>query len=401
MSTTESKTRPVWTRDFTLLFTANLVTWMGNNVYGPLLPMYLTSRMGATLTQVGLLNTAMTALDVVARLFFGYGMEVVGRKRLAVVALLLMAVISFNFSVPATLGALAVLRILQGIPTAAGSTTIHTMVTDVLPRERLGEGLSYYSLGTTLSIATGPLLALAILGDSRYALAFGFAGVCAVVGALLVQCSRVQSARRYLPPFSVSGLIESRTGWVAFATAIVYAAFAAQGSFITLYGIELGLAPTSWFLAVYGAGTVLSRAGTGRLFDKYGPAPSIASSISLLAAGLLLLGQCRSTVGYLGAALLNGLGFGIYAPAVYAMAVNLVPPDRRSASNAMVVSAMSLGSGIGAALCGRLADMAGYRAMYVAAAVIMLVPLALFFLKVIPDYVQKVSPSQVPAPSHR
>ena len=391
--------RTIWSRDFTLLFIANLVAWTGMQVYGPVLPIYLTTKMGASLTQVGLIATAMTSVDVVARLLSGYLMEVVGRRRLAIVALLALAAIGFTFSLPASLALVALLRVSQGIPMAASSTTIHTMASDTIPTDRVGEGMSYYSLGTTLSIAIGPIMALAVLGHDRFGLAFAVAGACALVGVVLISVLQDRPTRFRLQKFTWSALIEPRTAWLVLATALIYAAFAAQSSFVALYSVKLGLVPTSWFLGIYGVGTVISRAGTGHLFDKYGPVPSIASSVSLLALGTVLLGLSNSAAVFLLAGLITGIGFGIYAPAAYAMALHLVPVERRGAGNAMIVSSMGFGIGIGSAILGRLAEVAGYRTTYVAAGLSMVVPFVLFFWKVIPDYNQKCGVTQPTAPT--
>lgn len=386
----KSSFRDIWTRDFTFAFASALLIWTGSMAFTPIVPIYLTNRWNASPVQVGLVTAIVTGSDCIIRLVSGVGMERWGRRSILLISLALWAVLAFVYGLPTSLAMLAVLRVLHDMPFAAGSTALHTVATDLIPETRRGEGMSYYSLATTLAIAIGPVLAMNVLGEGHFDRAFmvaGLLGLCALLPAWWIRCPDVRDRSA---TFSLSALVERRTAWLAFATALIYASLAAQSSFIALYSAQLKLAPTSWFFAVYGAGMVFSRAATGRLFDQHGPSPSIVISLTLLSVGLIALGLCKTPFSYLSAALLEGLGFGVFAPAAYAMVVNLVPATRRGAGNAMVVSAMSLGGGIGAYLCGNLVEVAGYRTMYVVAGLSLVVPAALFFLQVIPDYNRKL-----------
>ena len=67
------------------------------------------------------------------------------------------------------------------------------------------------------------LLALAILGDSRYALAFGFAGVCAVVGALLAWGREAGADVAYLQVAATNLPAAALYARLGFGTAYTYA----------------------------------------------------------------------------------------------------------------------------------------------------------------------------------
>ena len=394
-STTQSSPRPIWTRDFSLLFVANLAMWTAIQVYAPVMPLYLTWRMGASLSQIGLMATAATSLDVVARLFFGFAMVRWGRRSLMLGSLALWAVVAFLYGVPTSLLMLSILRIAHAVPMAGSSSALLTVASELVPDERRGEGLSFYSLGTTLAIVIGPALALAVLGEDRYQYVFWTAGLLGMAAMLLCSAIRFTDTRSPNVSFSVRALVERRMAWLSLATLLIYMAFSSQSSFVALYSVELNIAPTSWYFAIYGVSTIASRAITGRLFDQHGPGPAAGTAIALLGSGLLLLGVCSNAVGYLGAAVLVGLGFGIYAPVVYAMASNVVPAERRGAANAMAVSSMALGFGVGASVYGLIGEAFGYRVMYVAAGLSTILPIIAFFVKVIPHYAQNAADQQV------
>ena len=55
-------------------------------------------------------------------------------------------------------------RIIHGIGFGITSTTIATIVTDIVPEERLLEGIGYAGIAATVSSALGPTMALSIIG---------------------------------------------------------------------------------------------------------------------------------------------------------------------------------------------------------------------------------------------
>jgi predicted MFS family arabinose efflux permease len=106
-----------------------------------------------------------------------------------------------------------------------------------------------------------------------------------------------------------------------------------------------------------------------------------------LAASYAALALWRTPPGYFFAAVLLGPGMGMLFPSLGAMAANLVPAERRGAANATVGVAIDVGIGAGANVMGYVAQALGsYAAMYLVAALAMVLPALLVFLKVIPQY---------------
>ena len=55
-------------------------------------------------------------------------------------------------------------RILQGIGFALFVTAAGAAVADILPKDRLGEGIGYYALGQSLGTAVGPMIGIYLIG---------------------------------------------------------------------------------------------------------------------------------------------------------------------------------------------------------------------------------------------
>ncbi len=117
----------------------------------------------------------------------------------------------------------------------------------------------------------------------------------------------------------------------------------------------------------------------GRMLDRFGSRLVILCGLSLLAAGMILVGVLPVTwVGFYGSALVVGLGLGMLlgAPLRYVV-LNEAPATARAASQGALSLFTSSGQLIGGALVGAVAaslggGVAGYKGAYIAVGVVAL-----------------------------
>jgi MFS family permease len=250
--------------------------------------------------------------------------------------------------------------------------------------------MGYYSLSQTLATALGPALALSVLGDGQFGRLFVAAGVIAVGALALASLIRHPPIRNPAARFSLRSALERRVGWLSVTAGFISLGYGSIVTFITLYAAELGVARAGLFFSVFAAGVVLTRLVSGRTFDRHGPKPVVGASLGLLVAGYIILALAQTETGFLAAAFVLGLGFGALTPSLQAMAVNLVPAERRGAANGTLFSAFDIGIGVGSSLLGAVAQAAGsYATMYLVAAGVLVIPALLFFLVVMPRYVRR------------
>ncbi len=145
---------------------------------------------------------------------------------------------------------------------------------------------------------------------------------------------------------------------------------------------------------MYAVGLVIARSVAGRIYDRRGPKMPLVAGLVLEAAAFLTLGLAPTNVGLLAGAVVMGLGLGTLSPTVFAMAVNLVPPERRGAANATVFSALDLGIGTGANVLAGVVGLSGsYATMYLVCAALLALPAIVVFARVLPRYTHVVSHS--------
>ena len=377
----------IWSRDFTLLFLSSLLAWGSFYTLVPTLPLYASERLGASPTQVGTILNILTVSAILARLLTGYALDRWGRRLVYLLSLAAFAVVASSYLRAASLLLLAVMRLLHGVPFGSATTASNTIAADLVPPERRGEGMGAFALGSTLAMAFGPALALAVLDEGQFARLFALGGGLAMVALGLALAVRYPKLRNSQATFSLGSLFERRVGWLALFAALITTGYGAIVTFITIYAMEYGIPRAGMFFTVFALGLVVSRVVGGRIFDRLGPRLPVLGGTAVMAAALLLLGLWPGAATFLAAALVFGLGYGALNSSLLAMSVNSVPAERRGAANAAVLSAMDLGIGVGGGLLGLVAEAArSYGVMFVVAAAALVVPAVLFVVAVLPAY---------------
>jgi MFS family permease len=382
---TQTHTR-LWTRDFALLLGSTLLVWGSFYFLLPTLPLYVVQRLGGNPAQVGLLMAAVGVLSIVGRLFSGWAADRWGRRQVQLLFLALFCVIVFSYNLATTFGLLLLVRFLHGFPFGGGTTAGQVVVSDLVPAERRGEGIGYYTLAQTAAMAMGPVLAFAILGRGDFRRLFVTAGVLGVGALVLAWGIRHPLVRDPSVRFSLAGLFERRVLWMSIVGLFIALGYSGVTSFISLYAQELGVANPGIFYTLYAVGVVAIRSLMGRIFDRRGPGLVMAAGLALLGLSYVTLALWHTEPGYLVGGLLFGLGYGATVPTVQAMAISVVPAARRGAANATLFAIYDMGMSIGPYVNGLLAENGGYRTMYLAGAALLVVPAVLFYGRVMGEY---------------
>jgi MFS family permease len=383
----ESSPSKIWSRDFLLLFLSALLSWASFYFLLPTLPVYISQRLGGSPAEVGMIFNGLTVTAIMARLLTGFAVERWGRRSVYWISLLAFTAVAFSYHLASSLLVMAAIRLLHGVPFGSASTTNNTVAADLAPPERRGEAMGSFAMASTLAMAIGPALALAIVGEGQFSLLFTVCGVLGLAALALAVAVRYPQVRNAQARFSLAGLFERRVGWLAAATTLAMFGYGGIVTFITVYALQYGIPRPGMFFTVLALGLVVSRVMGGRIFDRTGPRAPILAGLGTMVVALLLLGARPGPSSYLAAAALFGLGQGAITSSALAMGVNSVPAERRGAANATVMSAMDLGIGGGASILGMVAQAQGsYAAMFLVAAGVLVVPVALFLVKVLPGY---------------
>jgi MFS family permease len=363
---------------------------MGTGFYFliPTLPVYIVDVLDAGPGKVGYILAVYTLSAMIIRPLTGYSLDAFGRKWIYLLSFFAFSVILGFYTIAYSFIWLIALRFMHGFTWGAATTSSSTIVVDLVPAPRRGEGIGIYGLSFTLAMAIGPVIALAIMGESNYKLMFLSAMLIALAGFLIVLLVKFPV---YIKPegsskISLSKVIEPRALPMALIQLIFGLTYGGLMSFITLYAKEYNVGQAGIFFSVFAVGIAVTRLVSGRIFDRKGPSLLMLTGLLAGAAGFLLLGTTTVFPGFILAAILVGVCMGIVMPTLQAMTNNVVEPQRRGAANATFITAFDIGIGGGSMLLGLLAEFTSLKSMYLASAGIMIAALLLFFMLVLRFY---------------
>ena len=366
----KSKKKPLWTRDFAVTSLSNLLLFFSFQLLIPTIPLYAAG-IGGGQAQIGLAMGTFTVASLLTRPFAGKALDTIGRRHVLSAGLALCGLAVLGYSTAAVVAMLLALRFIHGIGWGISTTSLGTVISDIVPFERRGEGMGIYGLSNTMAMALAPLTGLWIAAEYGFHPLFIFSTVLAFSALLL---SLLISSGRKKPPASSGsfswrgfrkGLIEPEAllpSLLLFCTAVCYGGIV---TFLTLFGKEAGIGNVGWFFVCNAVMLLITRPLTGLVYDRKGPAWVLFPGAFFTGAGLWLLSYAHSASSLAAAAAVFGAGFGSVQPALLAWTIDRTAPSRRGAANGTFYSANDLGIGTGSMLLGAFASLVGsYGAAY-------------------------------------
>lgn len=367
----------LWTRSFILMTLGMFFLFTAFYMLYPTLPLFI-KRMGGNESQVGLAMGAFMLTAVVFRPFIGGLLDRFGRRPFIIWGLLIFALSMYLYTLVGGMISLMTLRVFHGITWAVTTTAIMTAVVDVIPINRRGEGLGWSGMAMTLAMAIGPMIGLWIAEQLSYQALFLIAVVLSVVALFLTF-----GVKMTFKPQRKTGTskIEFFDRTVLPIMATVFLLFIAYGgitTFVPLFADSIKVNSGTFFL-IYAATLILIRPIAGKLSDQRGEKFVIMPALIVTILALVVLAFSTSLFGVIMSAILYGIGFGAAQPALQAVMIRLVSPERTGVANASFSTATDLGIGLGAMMLGWVSQHMNYQILFIVSAVSVALSLLLFY----------------------
>jgi predicted MFS family arabinose efflux permease len=366
-----SKTRHdrLFTPAFVRLAVADLAYFTAAGVAIYTLPLYVTGPVGSDTGGAGLAFGAFAISALVLRPFAGRLSDSRGRRPLLVGGAALCAVAMLLTALVDSLALVVGLRLVLGVAEAAFFVASFAALADLAPPSRMGEALSYNSLGLYLGLALGPPLGEVLVETISYAAAWYGAAVLSLIA--LVVAMGIGETRT---PRSSADPPARLIHWKAVPPAIgFFTSLAAIGGFLAFASLQasaVGLPSTSIPLFVYGVVVVVGRIAFAKIPDRLPSLPLGAAALALIAGGLTVTAAWTAPVGMVAGAVLLALGVTFSTPAFFAAVFATAAPSERGAASGTVSAFLDLGLGGGPILLGVVAEAFGIPSAFgVAAAV--------------------------------
>lgn len=362
----------LWTKSFIALTISALFLFMNLQMLLSSFPSYVKSEFQAGDIMVSLVTSVFALTAIASRFMTAFLMRRVSRNVLLYIGLAIAAAITGLYVVADSIGSLLLMRVGYGIGFGIASTIIPTIVSQIIPSKRMGEGIGYFGLSTSLAMSIGPMIGLNVMKQSGF-------GTLAMIGTFtLLLAFPVLFFSRSLPAVPKKQPIErsiapSKPIKVPFNTKLVLPAilnvllaitYGGLLSFIALFGEAVHLEQVGLFFLFNAITIIIIRPISGRLFDKKGPAAVLIPAAVCVVASLTVLSYTTSMPMLIVSALLYGLGFGAIQPTIQAWMLRTSTPAQYGMANSMFYNSTDLGVASGAIILGAISAASNYGMMY-------------------------------------
>lgn len=382
---------PLWTRNFVLAGLINAQMVVVFYLLIVVIGVYAVKELQSSTQAAGLISGIFVVGALLGRLFIGRVMNKLGTKNTLNLGLILYAIASLGYFFSGSENYLVALRFFHGIGLGVANTAVGTIIAQIIPSSRKGEGIGHYSMSTTIATAIGPFIGLSLLQHTNFTTIFLFCfALCIIslVTALFLKLppesihssSNAHKAEK-LPLFSLRSYLEPTAlgiGVVIFIYALCYSSIL---SFIRFYAEEVNLtAAALYFFVVYSIAILLSRPFTGKWMDTYGENFLMYPCFFIFMAGLWLLSMATTMTMFLGAAFLIGLGFGNLQSISQAIAIKLSTRERMGFATATYFIFLDAGIGLGPFLLGGFVTSIGLSQLYLSLVGVVFISFILYYV---------------------
>lgn len=363
----------LWTKDFIIVSSTNFFIFLVFYVLMVTLTLYTMNTFHTSQSMAGLASSIFVLGAVLIRPLAGKTIDNIGRKKMLLFSLVLFFIASVLYFQVNSLSMLFINRLIHGLAFGVATTATGTIVADIIPNERRGEGTGYYAMSTNLAMAFGPFLGLFITQHFSFIVIFVAATVFSTLGVVATLFLRVPKmpVSQVKTSMKLSSFFEKTAVPISALVGLSGLIYSSILSFLTSYSQEINLvSAASFFFVMYAVFLLASRPFTGRWFDIFGENAVMYPSIALFAIGLFFLSQADISLTLLAAGAIIGVGYGTFQSSTQAIVVNKAPHHRVGLATSTYYSFYDLGIGVGPFLLGFTIPLLGYRGLYLVMAIL-------------------------------
>ena len=370
----------IWNMAFISLFFANMIFNMGLNMSNALMAVFADS-LGAPATAVGTVVSAYALSAMMFRFVSAPVIDTYNRKYIVVFAALIMSLAFFGFSISNTVPSLIVFRLLQGCGMAFGNACCLTMVAEMLPKDKYGSGIGYYSLAQVIATAIGPSIGLWLSGWFGYHRMYTITAVIMLLAAVLASQIRLPYTRTKKLKITLNNIIAKEALLPSTTLFLMVTGSVATNAFLVIFARNQGVdAGIGLYYTVSALTMLVSRPLIGKLNEKYGPVVVSIPAIFSNVVAFFIISFSTTLFGFLLAAFVSSFGMGACQPAMQALSMKTVTNDRRGAASCTNFIGMDLGTLVGPVIAGAIVQSLGYTIMWRLMVFPFLIGIALVFI---------------------
>jgi len=387
----EQTNEKLWTKEF---ITLSVINFLATIVYFLLIvtiAKFAVSEFNVSTSTAGLASSIFIIGSLIGRLGAGQFIGKLGSKRTLLLGLICFFITTILYFASFTITLLLVYRLLQGIAVGLVGTATGTIIAQILPINRRGEGIGYFSLSAILATAVGPYIGLFLMEHFEgFQSIFIFNTILAIIVVVIfffikfppalakpVQSGKVKTTEN---TGVLSKFIEVRALPISIVSLFVGLAYSGVLSFMSFYTAEINLVEIgSYFFLIYAAVIILTRPLTGKLLDARGANVIIYPCLIIFAIGMYVFSSATTSMIFILAAICIGIGYGNFTSVAQAVAVKVTPRERVGLATSTFFILYDIGLGFGPYVLGKLVPSLGYRSIFASMVGVIIVSIILYY----------------------
>ncbi len=342
--------RSLLSPQFAVVMVASFAYFVAMGALLPTVPRFVEDELGGGGVQVGIGVGAYAVSAALLRPWVGRIGDTRGRRVLAVVGSIVVAVSIVGYALATELWMLVVARLVTGAGEAAVFVGVATAAQDLAPDHRRGEAASYFSVALYGGLAVGPPVGESLVAHGFNTVWFvlgGCAAFAAVAAMWIPRGKTVDPAtvgdRPFLQPDALW------PGLILFLGLIPFTAFAA---FVPLYAEDIGLSSVGGVFGLYAGLVLVIRIVGARLPDKLGWQRGSSLALVGVTVGISLIALWGSVASIWLAALALGCGMSLMYPSLFTAVMAAAPEEERTHAVGTFSVFFDLSQGFGATMVG-------------------------------------------------
>jgi predicted MFS family arabinose efflux permease len=369
--------RQIFTRDFILISSAQMVFTAVFFALMPTIPIYL-SRQGIREAEIGVLVGVFIVASLVMKPFVGRALLRVPERKFLIAGSLVTAVCCICYPVAPPFFPLFVLRAIQGVGFAFFVTAAFTLVFNMTPSTHHGEAISYFYLSSNVATALAPAVGMFLINRFDFTVLFlGCAALSLFSLSVTLRLRKSQGVPVESQPVKNQSFLNREALPLGIMGLISNNIWGAMNAFFPLFAVSHGVTNPGIIFTVFAAFLMLGRGFGGKLLDNYSKDKIVTPCLAAQIVAMTTLALSTTLPMFLVVAVIWGMANSFLYPVMMASAIERAGSSRGPAV-ATFTAFTDLGTGTGAVLMGVVVEWTSYPTMFLCLACMSLMNLFYF-----------------------
>lgn len=377
----------LWTKEFIVISTINFLATLIFFLLMVTIASFAKTEYGVSTSTAGLVSSIFIIGSLIGRLGAGRFIGEMGTQKVLWVGLIAVIVAGVFYLGVFNTTTLILNRLFHGIAFGVLGTAAGTVIAQILPASRKGEGIGYYSLSAILATAIGPFVGILLMKlENGFTIIFWTNIVLSVLSMLFLAIVKINLA----PPTKtkeatessslLAKFIEPKAVPISLVALVIGFSYSGVMSYLSFYAEEINLvSAASYFFLVYAIVIIFSRPVTGKLMDTRGANVIVYPCLAVFAVGMFLFSEATAGWMLLLAAAFIGFGYGNFNSIAQTVAVKVTEPHRFGLATSTYFILYDLGLGLGPYFLGFIVPYSGYRSIFFAMVIVILASIPMYY----------------------